>query len=251
MASFTKFGCDLVRGFAVAIGHVHTATVIDQRAGDRCTNSSSRTCDQRDLAVELQIHHQWPVTVDSGGKGASGRAECAKRAASNSRRIFARLATKQSAAPTRKALWNWLLQATLMDRSKPEDLASLGGGGGPAIVALAVRRRSSHQLGVARGEAVGLDAQVVLEAGAAMSACLEAPLVDFPLMAADAGGDPGGAGSTCGELARRKSKIVRRAGIALGIPITNCTCGVSLTSPFSPGSRRCRTSQGRTPRSRA
>src|SRR5688500_1507789 len=60
--------------------------------------------------------HEWPVAVDSEGKGASGRAGIwqmsAKRAASNSRRIFARRATKQSAALTCRALLNWLLQAT-------------------------------------------------------------------------------------------------------------------------------------------
>ena len=39
-------------------------------------------------------------------------------------------------------------------------------------------------------------------------------------------------GSTAESSDRRKSKIERRAGIALGTPSTNCTCGRSLTQTF-------------------
>src|SRR5688572_702539 len=55
-------------------------------------------------------------------------------------------------------------------RTKAEDLARLGGGGRTAIEAIAVVGDLLHQLGIARGEPVRLDAQVVLEAGAAVAA---------------------------------------------------------------------------------
>src|SRR5687767_8121892 len=78
--------------------------------------------------------------------------------------------------------------------AQSEDLAGLGGGGDLAVELAAGVGDFLDQLRVAGGEAAGLDAQVVLQAGAAMAAGLEAPLVHLPLVAADAGGDPGGAG---------------------------------------------------------
>src|SRR3990170_164945 len=77
--------------------------------------------------------------------------------------------------------------------TKAENLPCLGRRRRAAREACAAIDHLLHQLGVARGEAVGLDAQVVLQAGAHVAAGLEAPLVHLPLVAADAGGDPGGA----------------------------------------------------------
>src|SRR5688572_4684241 len=64
--------------------------------------------------------------------------------------------------------------------------------GRTAPEALAVVSDLLDQLGVARGEAVGGDLQVVFEAGAAVPAGLEAPLVHFPLRASHSRRHPRG-----------------------------------------------------------
>src|SRR5687768_6166688 len=85
--------------------------------------------------------------------------------------------------------------------AQAQDLACFGGRCRASAVALAVVGDLLHQLGVARGELVGVDLQVVLEAGAAMAAGLEAPLVHFPLETRHTRRDPGGAGQDLRDLA--------------------------------------------------
>src|SRR5205807_10366978 len=85
-----------------------------------------------------------------------------------------------------------ILQETL-GRPQAEDLPRLRRCGRAAAEARAAIDDLLHQLCVARRQPVGLDAQVVLEAGADMAAGFQAPLVDFPLMTSDACRHPGGA----------------------------------------------------------
>ena len=81
-----------------------------------------------------------------------------------------------------------------MDSSKPEDLTSLCSASGSPVVTRACAGDLAHEFRVACRKPVRLDAQIVFKPGSAMSACLQAPLIDFPLMTADSGGNPCGVG---------------------------------------------------------
>src|SRR5437868_7099140 len=61
-----------------------------------------------------------------------------------------------------------------------------------------------NQFGIARGEARLVEPRIVLEARPAMAAGLQAPLIDLPLITADARGDPRGAGQYVGDLRAQK-----------------------------------------------
>src|SRR6266568_8985334 len=89
-------------------------------------------------------------------------------------------------------------------RRETEDLPRLRGRGGPPIEARTVVDDLLHQLGVARREPVGCCAQVVLEPGPAVAARGEAPLIDLPLVAADARGDPGRLRQHVGDFAAQE-----------------------------------------------
>src|SRR3546814_7557585 len=60
-----------------------------------------------------------------------------------------------------------------------------------ASVAGAQRGHAFHQLGIAAREAHGIEPDVVLQPGPAMSSQLEAPAVDLELVPPEAGGPPG------------------------------------------------------------
>src|SRR5439155_12219736 len=76
-------------------------------------------------------------------------------------------------------------------RRETEDLPRLCGRGRSPVEARAVVDDFLHQLGVARREPVGGHAQIVLEPGPAVTSGGEAPLIDFPLVPANACSDPG------------------------------------------------------------
>src|SRR3546814_18223849 len=78
-----------------------------------------------------------------------------------------------------------------------------------ASVVGAQRGHALHQLGIAAREARGIEPDVVLQPGPAMSAELEAPAVDLELVPSEAGGPPGGVGLQRGEL--RDEELQQRA----------------------------------------
>src|SRR5688572_2161987 len=77
--------------------------------------------------------------------------------------------------------------------TQSEDLPRLRRGGNLPAELVAGIDDLFYQLSVARREAIGRDAQVVFQAGAHVPAGFHAPLVYFPLVAADARSHPGGA----------------------------------------------------------
>src|SRR5262249_59592780 len=81
---------------------------------------------------------------------------------------------------------------------------------GPAPVVFA---RDVHdaldERGVRRRERPAVEANVVFEAGAAMAALFERPVIERDLILADAGAGPGGVGGE--PLERRHVKVERRA----------------------------------------
>ena len=103
---------------------------------------------------------------------------------------------------------------------------------GSGVVVLAHVDDFLHELRIAHGQSILIEPRVVLETRPAVAAGFQAPPIHLPLVAPDAGCNPGRAGSTSAISARRKSKIERRAGVALGMPSTNWTCGGLLSKPF-------------------
>src|SRR3546814_18813900 len=95
-----------------------------------------------------------------------------------------------------------------------------------ASVVGAQRGHALHQLGIAAREARGIEPDVVLQPGPAMSAELEAPAVDLELVPSEAGGPPGGVGLQRAELrdeelqpqANRKS-VVSGKGVSVRLDL--------------------------------
>src|SRR3546814_3049069 len=84
-----------------------------------------------------------------------------------------------------------------------------------ASVVGAQRGHALHQLGIAAREARGIEPDVVLQPGPAMSAELEAPAADLELVPSEAGGPPGGVGLQRGEL--RDEELQQRAAHRQGV----------------------------------
>src|SRR5512141_637175 len=109
-----------------------------------------------------------PVTITAAGDGGVATAS-SERAASGS--LMKRSLVQARSAPG--APW----PAPLVHRRQAEDPACLRRCCRPAIVARARIDDLADELGVAGGQPVGLDAQIVLETRAAMPAIGETPLV--------------------------------------------------------------------------
>src|ERR1700731_525462 len=98
--------------------------------------------------------------------------------------------------PVRSLAWvpPPLFRRRLACRRQLQDLSSLGRTRRAASLGRAQVGNARDQFRIAAGKARLVELDVALEAGADVPAELQTPFIDFELLAADAGGGPGGVG---------------------------------------------------------
>src|SRR5258708_26013854 len=108
-----------------------------------------------------------------------------------------------------------LFRRRLACRRQLQDLWTLGGRSGAPSLGRAEVGNARDQFRIAAGKARLVELDVVLEAGADVPAELQTPFIDFELVAADAGGGPGGVGHEVLEFVDKKFEQLspRRQGV--------------------------------------